>query len=181
MSKMHQMQLSYVSTEDRILFRLNTKARQEFRFWVTRRYAGILWNTLSKLLHTEPAEDPPMSERGAPPLKDALVESAKQELKHKEMVSQADFKTQYQESTYLPLGEEPALLFSIGLKAGPDGSQLLCMHPEKGQGIEMALNEQILHSLAKLIVDTTAKAGWNLDLRFVPPSKGGDGSSAGLN
>ncbi|MDF1657234.1 MAG: hypothetical protein P1U58_06450 [Verrucomicrobiales bacterium] len=181
MSKMHQMQLSYVSTEDRILFRLNTKARQEFRFWMTRRYAGLLWNTLSKLLGTDPADEPPASERGAPPLKDALVESAKQEIKHKEVVSQADFETQYQESTYLPLGEEPALLFSVGLKTGPDGNQLLCMHPEKGQGIEMALNDQILHSLAKLIVDTTGKAGWNLDLRFVPPNKEGDEPPTGLN
>src|SRR6056297_2473877 len=107
MSKMHQMQLSYVSTEDRIMFRLNTKARQEFRFWMTRRYCRILWNTLSKLLGTDPADEPPASERGAPPLKDALAESAKQEIKHKEVVSKADFKTQYQESTYLPLGEEP--------------------------------------------------------------------------
>ncbi|MEM7600505.1 MAG: hypothetical protein AAF357_03705 [Verrucomicrobiota bacterium] len=181
MSKMHQMQLSYVSTEDRILFRLNTKARQEFRFWMTRRYCMILWNTLSKLLGTEPAEDAPGPERGAPPLKDALAESAKQEIKHKEVVSQADFETQYQESTYLPLGEEPALLFSIGLKGGPDGNQLLCMHPEKGQGIEMALNDQILHSLAKLIVDTTTKADWKLDLRFMPPPKSGEEPPAGLN
>lgn len=178
---MHQMQLSYVSTEDRILFRLNTKARQEFRFWMTRRYAGILWNTLSKLLTSDPAERAPSAERGTPPLKDALVESAKQEIKHKEMVAKADFQTQYQESTYLPLGEEPALLFSVGLKAGPEGSQLLCMHPEKGQGIEMALNEQILHSLCKLIIDTTTKAGWNLDLRFVPPQKNGKDPPAGLN
>ncbi|MEM1441942.1 MAG: hypothetical protein AAGF67_06340 [Verrucomicrobiota bacterium] len=181
MSKMHQMQLSYVSTEDRILFRLNTKARQEFRFWMTRRYTSILWNTLSKLL-TDEVEDPVLEpERGAPPLKDALAESAKQEIKHKEVVSQADFETQYQESTYLPLGEEPALLFSVGLKPGPAGNQLLCMHPEKGQGIEMALNDQILHSLAKLIVDTTGKAGWNLDLRFSPPTEEGEEPPAGLN
>ena len=181
MSKMHQMQLSYVSTEDRILFRLNTKARQEFRFWMTRRYTSILRNTLAKLLAEEIEEPAPETERRDPPLKDALVESAKQEIKHKEVVSQADFETQYQESTYLPLGEEPALLFSVGLKPAPGGNQLLCMHPEKGQGIEMALNDQILHSLAKLIVDTTGKAGWNLNLRFSPPPQEGEEPSAGLN
>ncbi|MEM6917191.1 MAG: hypothetical protein AAF491_11555, partial [Verrucomicrobiota bacterium] len=67
------------------------------------------------------------------------------------------------------------------LKPGPGENQLLCMHPEKGQGIEMALNDQILHSLAKLIVDTTGKAGWNLDLRFTPPAQEGEEPPAGLN
>ena len=148
---------------------------------MTRRYTGILWSTLSKLLSTDAQDQELMSERPKNQLKDALVESAKKEIKHKEMVSQADFETQYQESTYLPLGEDPALLFSVGLKPGPEGSQLLCMHPEKGQGIEMALNEQILHSLCKLIIDTTTKAGWSLNLQFVSPTDDGEEPSAGLN
>jgi hypothetical protein len=45
---------------------------------------------------------------------------------------------------------------------------MLCMHPEKGQGIEMVLNEQILHSLCQLIIDTTTKADWRLSLAFLP-------------
>lgn len=183
MSQMHQMQLSYVPTEDRILFRLNTKARQEFRFWMTRRYTGILWNTLAKLLvdaESEEKIDITRQER-KPAIKDTLVESAKKEIKHKEVVSQSDFKTEYQESTYLPLGEDPALLFSVGIKSKPNGQALLCMHPENGQGIELALNDQILHSLCKLIVDTSVKAQWNQDLRFAPPAGDEEEPPAGLN
>lgn len=180
MSQMHQMQLSYVPTEDRILFRLNTKARQEFRFWMTRRYCGVLWNSLSKLIAESDRKLEEKSGEAAPPVQDALVESTKKEIKHQEVVSQSDFQTQYQESTYLPLGEEPALLFSVGIKPNPSGQAMLCMHPEKGQGIEMVLNDQILHSLCKLLVDTAAKANWNLDLRFVAPPEEEDGP-AGLN
>lgn len=175
------MQLSYVSTEDRILFRMNTKARQEFRFWMTRRYTFILWKALSKLLAGDRGPSESGAEIPAAAMKDPIVESTKQEMKHQELVSKADFETQYQESTYLPLGEEPALLFSVGMKTTPEGTPLLCMHPENGQGIEMALNEQILHSLVKLIVDTTTKAGWRLDLRFVPPPQKGEGPPSGLN
>lgn len=183
MSQMHQMQLSYVPTEDRVMFRLNTKARQEFRFWMTRRYMGILWNTLSKMIVDR--EDPkPVDikkfERQLP-VKDALAEAAKKEIEHKEAVSQSDFQTQYQESTYLPLGEEPALLFSVGIKPNQSGQPLLCMHPEKGQGIEMVLNDQILHSLCKLIVDTSEKAKWNQDLSFAPPPDSKEEPPAGLN
>ncbi|MAS91764.1 MAG: hypothetical protein CMO55_01100 [Verrucomicrobiales bacterium] len=182
MSQMHQMQLTYVPTEDRVLFRLNTKARQEFRFWMTRRYSEILWNTLTKILNEAEQNREGPSETPEPPIqKDTLVESAKQEIKHKEVVSQSDFKTQYQESSYLPLGEEPALLFSVGVKPNPSGQAMLCMHPEKGQGIEMVLNEQILHSLCKLLQETTHKANWKLDLKFVPPGDANEDPQAGLN
>ncbi|MBP6601622.1 MAG: hypothetical protein KA250_07460 [Verrucomicrobiales bacterium] len=169
MSQMHQMQLTYVSMEDRLLFRLNTKARQEFRFWMTRRYVMILWHSLNQLLAKEVGIAPVETEK---PLHDPLVEATKKEIKHQEMVSQADFTTQYQESTYLPLGETPALLFSVGLKPSPEGQTLLCMHPESGQGIEIASNEQILHSLCQLLIDTTAKADWRLNLAFLPRSGG---------
>jgi len=170
--------------EDRILFRVNTKARQEFRFWLTRRYTRILWDSLSKLVADRddlesPAE--PESEEEPPPLKDSLAESAKTEMKHHEVVSQSDFETAYQESTYLPLGEEPLLLFSVGIKPNPDGPPILCMHPEKGQGLEMAMNDQILHSFCKLIIDSTGKAEWNLDLKFAPGGEESDDQPGGLN
>jgi len=72
MSQMHQIQMSYVSTEDRILFRLNTKSRQEFRFWMTRRYTGILWNTLARVLDEagKGSQDAPPA-----PVQDELVKS----------------------------------------------------------------------------------------------------------
>lgn len=183
MSQMHQMQLSYVPTEDRVLFRLNTKARQEFRFWMTRRYMGILWNTLAKLIaDNEKPEPVDLTKSGRQPaVKDALSEAAKKEIEHQEAVSQSDFQTQYQESSYLPLGEEPALLFSVGIKPNEAGQPLLCMHPEKGQGIEMVLNDQILHSLCKLIVDTSEKALWSQDLSFVKPQDEEGEPPAGLN
>lgn len=192
---MHQMQLSYVSTEDRLLFRLNTKARQEFRFWMTRRYTKLLWHSLDRLLTKQKpaASPPPVSSPPSVPVDpipssspaDPLVEAAQKEIKHQELVSQADFTTAYQESTYLPLGETPALLFSVGIKPGPGGAAMLCLHPEKGQGIEMVLNEQILHSLCQLLIDTTTKADWNLHFAFLPrDGKGGpapDSPPQGLN
>ncbi|MEM7602534.1 MAG: hypothetical protein AAF357_14095 [Verrucomicrobiota bacterium] len=181
MSQMHQMQLTYVPTEDRIMFRMNTKSRQEFRFWMTRRYLSILWKTLSKLIADRDEAKDEQVEKEAEPVKDIIVESGKKEIKHKEMVSKSDFKTQYQESSYLPLGEEPALLFGVGVKPNSEGQSMLCMHPEKGKGIELVLNEQILHSLCKLIIDTSTRAQWNLDLTFVAPPEDVDEPPTGLN
>lgn len=181
MSQMHQMQLTYVPKEDRILFRLNTKNRQEYRFWLTRRYVAILWKTISRLVQDSEREETEIEETGPPSLTDPIAESAKIEIEHQEIISQADFQTQYQESSYLPLGEEPALLFSVGVKPNPDGTPLLCLHPEKGEGIELALNDQILHSFCQLVVETVNRAGWALDLRFSGPSSDSEKEGPGLN
>ena len=43
---------------------------------------------------------------------------------------------------------------------------MLCMHPKNGQGIELALNDQIVHSFCKLLSDTSEKANWGLDLKW---------------
>ena len=170
------MQLSYVSEEDRILLRMNTRSRQEFRFWVTRRYVELLWKTITKVVEKREAKE-------SPEVKDELKKATKIQEKHEKTVESSDFQTQYQESTYLPLGEEPALLFSAGIKPDPGGRALLCMHPKNGQGIELALNDQIVHSLGKLLADTSDKAGWGLDLSWskIEPTPDFDGPDQGLN
>ena len=164
MSQLHQMQFTYVPVEDRILFRMNTKTRQEFRFWMTRRYVQILWNTILKVLKdraSPPAAEMPDDKPLPEPMKEAKIQ-----VEHEQIVGNSDFKTEYQESSYLPLGESPTLLFSVGIKPGPNNLALLVLNPQKGQGVEMALNDQIVHSLCKLLSETAAKADWKLNLDF---------------
>ena len=158
------MQLSFVPTQDRLVFRLNTKSRQEFRFWMTRRYVKLLWKAIMDMLQA----------KKRPEVRDESVRQMVIEAEHKEVVEKSDFKTEYQESTYLPLGEEPSLLFRVAMRVpdpGKEGHPVLCLHPEKGEGIEIALNEQILHSLCKLLAETTQKAEWGLDLDFAQAQK----------
>ncbi len=183
MSQLHQMQITYAPVEDRLLFRVNTKQRQEFRFWMTRRYVALLWKTI--LAHLRAAQgkgsgtgENPAAVPTPEPLKDVLL--AKE---HEEQVAKSDFKTEYQESSYLPLGEQPVLLFGIGMKNGPEGTSILCMHPPKGDGIEISLNDQITHSLCRLIADATKKAEWKLDLEFSQASQyfPTQGEGPGLN
>lgn len=168
MSQLHQMQLSYVSEEDRILLRMNTRARQEFRFWVTRRYVDLLWKTITQVVEKREIQETQV--------KDELKKATQIQEKHEQQVEKSDFQTQYQESTYLPLGEAPALLFSAGIKPDPNGRALLCMHPKDGQGIELMLNDQIVHSFCKLLVDTCEKANWGLSLTWskIEPSSSPD-------
>ena len=45
-NSLSQMQMLYVSEEDRILFRVNSTSGEEFRFWLTRRYVLLLIKVL---------------------------------------------------------------------------------------------------------------------------------------
>ncbi len=173
MSQLHQMQLSYISEEDRILLRMNTRARQEFRFWITRRYVILLWKTITQVVEKRIEEETAVQ--------DELKKVAQILDKHEKAVENSDFQTQYQESTYLPLGEKPALLFSAGIKPDPTGRALLCMHPKEGQGVELALNDQIVHSFCKLLSDTAKKAEWGLDLNWAKIQPNVDFDDHGLN
>ncbi|MEM1297236.1 MAG: hypothetical protein AAGH89_17865 [Verrucomicrobiota bacterium] len=160
MSQLHQMQITFVPEEDRLLFRLNTSGRQsaEFRFWLTRRYVRILWAALLNMLKKQQPKEAKQEE----PIKQQM-EMVKQ---HEEAIEKADFKTQYQESHVFPLGEAPILVSKVALKETGQNSQILCMHPQNGNGLEFDLNEQLLHSFCKLLTDSVKRAEWDLDLDF---------------
>ncbi len=163
MGQLKQMQIVFVPVEDRLMFRVNTSNRQEFRFWMTRRYVNILWKAILDMLKKRQAgEKPPEEVKKEDPLQAAMLS-----IEHEKAIEKADFKTEYQESTYLPLGETPVLLAKVAVKMQPDQTvPLLCMHPENGEGIEVALNEQILHSMCRLLSDCAKQADWELKLDF---------------
>lgn len=158
MSQLHQMQITFLPEEDRLLFRVNTMGRQreEFRFWLTRRYVRILWNGLLNMLK-QGTQGPPA---GAAPISKKIAQE------HQEVVQKADFQTAYMESNVFPLGEAPILLAKVGLGVNPEGVPLLSMQPQQGQGIELSLNRQILHSFCRLLHEATNKAEWDLNLNF---------------
>ena len=162
MSKLHQINLQYEPREDRILLRTNTRDGAEFRFWMTRRFVTVLWPVLVRLVESHEH----VQRQPRPESRNAVVE-----LQRESALRSADFKTRYQPAPQgapvsLPLGEEPVVLATVRVKRHPDGRPVLCLHPAKGQGIELALHHGLLHSFCKLVSDTSQHAGWSLDLEL---------------
>ena len=159
MGQLHQITLRYHPVEDRALLRVSTQDRSEFRFWLTRRLLQALWSVLIRLLET----DERVRRQPRP-------EVARQVLsfQHEHALQQSDFSTVYREDpASFPIGEEPLLLTEIQVKKAARGSQLLCLRGAGGRGAELALKPTLLHSLCRLLADTSSKAGWDLDLRIV--------------
>ena len=156
----HQIQMSYDKLQDRILLRLSTSKRAEFRLWITRRYAKLCWTVLIKMLERDPQ---------AAMHSDEKVRRTMMGFQHADAVRGGDFAQPFESDPQsLPLGTEPVLLSRITAKRNSDGQQFLCMHPEQGQGIDIAVNVELLHMISKLMVDAVSQADWNLHLAIDP-------------
>ena len=175
MSGINQIQMSFSPTEDRILLRMNTMDSTSFQFWLTRRYVKLLWPVLLTMLTKDEQITSQQSDQ------------AKQEVlsfQHQEAAQNMDYSKEYQaETQQQPLGTEAILLGKIAANQREDGTQILSMHPENGQGIELALNQILLHSICKLLQDTVAKTDWDIDLSrsLIPASSTFDIKSKAIN
>ncbi len=148
-----QIQMMYNAEEDRILFRVNSTDHLEFRFWITRRFAGLLLKVLKQHQET----DPDVMTQPTPEAKEALA-SFKQE----KAMGQADFSRKFdEEENKRPLGDAPHLAFKLNYNI-KDGNLQLGIHPKEGQGISLALNQDLNATLTKLLLSAESKAGWRL-------------------
>jgi len=157
MAQLDQLQIQFAPAEDRLLLRVSTQDQSEFRFWLTRRYVKLLWAALVGALN---------SHQQIARQSDELSRQAVKSFQHEQAVSQADFGSSFREgATDLPLGQAPVLLARIKSTRTPDGTPVLSLLPAEGQGVEVALQQDLIHSICKLLSDTVKTAEWDLELR----------------
>jgi len=162
MPKLKQIQIAFAPLEDRLLLRISTSGNEEFRFWITRRYLKVLWRVITKIL----IENPQIRTQSSEEAQRSVLS-----FQHEKAVQEADFSTAFDESGQtLPLGGTPVLLSRIQSKRGSDGGTVICLHPEKGQGVEIAVNDSILHALSRLVIQAVAQTDWDLQLHRQAPS-----------
>lgn len=165
MPQLHQIQIRYVPQEDRILLRIKTTDRSEFRFWLTRRYVKLLWPVMVKMLEADQRVQLQTN---------AEARSAVLSFQHEKAITEGDFSTKFNDdAASLPLGELPVVLAKIQLKRTGEGSNVLCLHPESGSGIDLAMKETLLHSFSKLLKDAVKVSEWDIQLNL-PADPGHD-------
>jgi hypothetical protein len=159
-AKLHQLHLAYHPVEDRLLFRMSTQDRAEYRLWLTRRFVQSLWPILMKILET----DEQVVHHQDPGTKKTILA-----FQHQRAVAKTDYKKKYDETvTEHPLGSQPLVVSKLAVKMPTGGNPVLCMHTEKGQGVELAMSRELTHSFVRLLADTLAKTDWELNLDALP-------------
>jgi len=162
--KIHQLSVTYLAEQDRILVRVNTAASEEMRLWLTRRLMLGLWPLLSKLLtkHLLKLEAAGTSlDTADEDLKKMLADFRKEEF-----LKEADFETPYQEhQAQLPLGEEPLLVTDVDASPLPNGRLRLSFNErppnaEEPRSFQMEMEPKLMQGLMHLLEQALARSQW---------------------
>lgn len=152
--KIYQTQIRYLQEEDRLLFSVLTTEHQELRFLLTRRLVMLAMPILIDALKKSSSVVLQPSNEG---------KEVKHQLEHERALSEFNFNQPY--STNIrerPLGDEALLIHTLKLKAFKQGYQL-SLHDKQGKGVEMRVDEKLIHSLVKLIYNVALNADWRIE------------------
>ena len=183
--QIHQMSVTYLPEQDRILMRINTTDGEEMRMWLTRRLMVGLWPLLTKLLteHLLKLESAGASLSGAnPELKKMLADFRKEEF-----LQHADFDTPYKEGqARLPLGEEPLLVTDVDATPLANGPLRLNFNERppngdsKPRSFQMEMQPKLMQGLMHLLDQALLQSQWREAFHPVtaaePAADEGDGS-----
>jgi len=154
-SALHQLTMSYVPEQDRILFRLATLDKTEYRMWLTRRFVGVLWGALKQNF----ANNKELTE-----FVDNDVREAVLGMQHQEAVQNTDFDTPpVDDATDATSNTGPMLVIGGSVQPGSPLTGVIFKTAD-GSDVRFNLNDQLLHAFCHLIVTTTMRAEWKLDL-----------------
>jgi len=166
----HQIQFAYQEQQDRVLLRVSTTEGEEFRFWVTRRFAKRLWGLLVRMLE----QDRPVRQQFDTDTKRTVLG-----IRHEGFAQQGNFSAPFEEREYRhPLGDEPLLLARAEGKLRDDGTYFLRLHPQPGEGIDMVLDARLLHLFSRLLNQVVAKTDWDMQLALSPDAPPGEAEPA---
>jgi hypothetical protein len=162
--KIHQLSVTYLAEQDRILVRINTASSEEMRLWFTRRLLLGLWPLLSKLMtrHLLKLEAAGTSlETADEDLKKMLADFRKEEF-----LRDADFDTPYQENqAALPLGDEPLLVTDVDAAPLPNGRLRLSFNErppgtDKPRSFQMEMEPKLMQGMMHLLEQALGRSQW---------------------
>jgi hypothetical protein len=169
--QLHQIKIDFDPVQDRLLMCIATNDGKELLLWLTRRCVKLMWPLMLKMIEASPR----IQRVGT----SAEARAALLEIEHQKAVQQADFSKPYQgASREHPLGSEPILVSRIHSGRDDSGNHLLTLLPAQGSGVNLALEDNMLHSCCKLLQNAVVKAQWDYRLDFpeaplAPPEEQG--------
>ena len=84
-------------------------------------------------------------------------------MQHQQAVGASDFTHKHDEDSK-NLTADPLLVVGGSVTPGKTGLTALVLKTHAGAEIKLSLNKGLLHALCKLLIETTMKANWGLDL-----------------
>lgn len=177
------MTVKYVPTEDRMMLRIATSEKTEYRLWLTRRFVATLWPALggqlaqtADLSGLRPQTPPADAAAGAsaspppPPPVPTKVRDAVLGMEHQAAVQDSDFSRSHDEDT-VDLTANTGPMVVVGAKVKPwDGKKLvLSFQTSNDMNVTVTLDKKLLHGFCHMVATTVHKAEWGLELSVGEP------------
>ena len=153
---LHQMTAEYVPAQDRILFRVNTQEKLEYRVWLTRRVVRNLWGAAVKSFEAKPE----VTEQPRPQVKKAMMS-----MQHQQAVQSSNFKQKHATDTK-PAPEANTPLLAVATQITPinDKTLRLTFLTAERKAVNLHLTEDMLHAVCHIMQTASDRAGWDLQL-----------------
>ncbi|MEM7443717.1 MAG: hypothetical protein AAF414_10355 [Pseudomonadota bacterium] len=157
---LRQLSFRYLKHEDRLLLCVGTKSQQEFRIWITRRVATLLWPVLMKGLESQvPANATDQTARTA-----IMAFQQEQAAKH------ADFTGKYKAQGLEPVVDAPILPLNVRWTLRKNGTATIVFEgkgdEEKNIAMPLTLSPALLYNFCKVFADAVGKVEWGLDFQL---------------
>ena len=145
-----QLNGGYVAAEDRILLRVSTDAREEFRFWLTRPITG----QLRAAIHAAAARD--IAQKYPPQIAQTVAEFEQQTVQ-----ARTRLDDEFLPGAIFPLGEAPALVVKLTTAEKADALSLDLMLPN-GKNVNLSLPGRLAQQVGVLLDRLQKNAKWEL-------------------
>jgi hypothetical protein len=160
---------SYLTQEDRLLFRFNTVDDAEFRFWFTRRVTLFILGATAHLLtkHLEKTHSPEtaaaITEFQKEALKEQVSKQASQQGEAKGEQGRQVAVEAYQAASNYPIGADPLLVMDVKCELSKDGeADVLSMDfvLPGGANLNLKLGGPTLQAMCLLLDQLRETAAW---------------------
>ncbi len=159
---LHQITMTFNAEEDRMLLRISTKDGSEYQLWLTRRFVKVLWGALMNSME----QNPDLKKTLQPEIKDAVMG-----MRHQEAIATSNFEKPHDEvKRNLTSNTCPLLVTGGTVTPLKSGVTKLNFTTTDGQGINFTLEENLLHAVCHIIITSSQKAEWGLDLTVGDPT-----------
>lgn len=158
----HQMQMRYEPTADRLLWQVRTFGGDVYAVWLTRRMLRLLWPPFQHLVTQGDLRQALPHATPAAVMPEARAMLAEQV--RARALPDADFKAPFNpQAVARPLGDEPMLPQAADLGPGQDGRGLMIrLREAQGRALELRLTADLATALARLFDQALAAADWGL-------------------
>ena len=153
---LHQIGLFYDAVQDRLVLRISSTDKTEWRLALTRRFVRLLWHTLVGILEKHPDIRADLMPR----VKEAMLA-----MQHQAAVESADMGQAFAEDNRdLTSNTGPQLVTAARVTPKGETHTELHFRTAAGTDLRFVIDKTRLHAFCHLLVKSAVGAEWNLPL-----------------